>query len=96
MAARNRFLAALDPADLALIAPGLTDIELTTGEVLYQPGQRVETVYFPNSALISIVTAMHDGRSVEVSTAGFESVVGTVLALSGAPSHAQVFVQVPG
>ena len=96
MAARNRFLAALDPADLALIAPGLTDIELTTGEVLYQPGQRVETVYFPNSALISIVTAMQDGRSVEVSTAGFESVVGTVLALSGAPSHAQVFVQVPG
>lgn len=96
MAYRNRFLAVLDPSELAAIASNLVEITLTAGEVLYAPGEQVETVYFPTSALISLATSLKDGRDVDAAAQGFEGVVGAIPALAEGPSYAKVFVQASG
>ena len=96
MLLRNRFLASLAPADLASILPITVEVALARDEVLYEPGQRAEHVYFPSNALISQVTLMRDGRAVDTATIGYESIVGALLALSGGKSHARVFVQAAG
>ena len=93
---RNQVLAELTPSQLTLLQPHLIERHLVSGEVLYQPGDRVEAVFFPSTAVTSVVTVMEDGRCVESATLGNESVVGAVPALSEAPSHARVFIQVPG
>jgi CRP-like cAMP-binding protein len=93
---RNQFLAHLDAAQLAAMTPHLTSIRLTTGQVLYESGDPAHVIYFPNSTVVSVVTLMMDGRAVEASTLGYESVVGIVVALSGAPSHARIFAQIAG
>lgn len=76
MPLRNFFLSSLTPADLATLGP-LTKVTLERGEALFEPGDTPRYVFFPVTAVISVVTAMSDGRSVETGTIGCES--GAVL-----------------
>jgi CRP-like cAMP-binding protein len=93
---RNYVLAALGPEDMAALGPGLEEVALAPSQPIYEPGQPVQDVYFPSSCMISVVTSMSDGRAVETSTIGFESVTGLVPVLSGEPFFNRAFVQVPG
>jgi CRP-like cAMP-binding protein len=93
---RNLVLSGLTPAHLAGLLPHLTECHLVSGQVLFDAGDIVSTVYFPSTAVASVTTLMQDGRSVESVTIGYESVVGAVPALSGKPAHSKVFAQVPG
>jgi CRP-like cAMP-binding protein len=56
----------------------------------------MERVYFPSSAVISVVTVMRDGRDVETASIGHESVAGLLSALTGIPPKTRMFVQLPG
>ncbi|MDP3175540.1 MAG: Crp/Fnr family transcriptional regulator [Phenylobacterium sp.] len=96
MSHRNLFLARLSAAQLSALDGDLRPTRLVTGEVLHEAGEKVQSVYFPNNGVVSVVTVMKDGRAVESATLGFESVVGVVSALTGAASHARVFVQIAG
>jgi CRP-like cAMP-binding protein len=82
--------------DLEALSPFLTETALASGELLHEPDHAVESVYFPSSAVLSMVTMMLDGRSVESATIGFESVAGLPSALSGSKSSSRVFAQVAG
>lgn len=93
---RNYFLSSVNAADLEALGPFLTETALSNGQVVLIPGDRVETIYFPSSAVFSIVTPMLDGRSVESGTIGFESVVGLISGLSGEPSPNRIFAQIGG
>jgi CRP-like cAMP-binding protein len=86
----------MSPGDIESLSPFLTESALSGGQVLVTPGDKVENIYFPSSAVISIVTPMLDGRSVESGTIGFESVVGLISGLSGEPSPNRVFAQIGG
>jgi CRP-like cAMP-binding protein len=92
----NLLLAALPPAELALLAPALRDVALVRGTVLYEPGDLIEDVYFPHDALISLTTAMRDGESIETAAVGRESALGMTLALDPSRSSSRVIVQVAG
>jgi len=48
---RNGLLAALAPDDLALLAPHLREVLLLPGDLLHQPGEKIEQVYFCKTAL---------------------------------------------
>ncbi len=76
--------------------PALVETSLSTGQVLFEPGDEVDAVYFPGSACISVVTIMEDGKAVETSTVGRESAVGLLDVLTTEPSHSRVFAQVAG
>ena len=93
---RNYLLSAMDDGDMAALGPSLTEVALLAGQVLHPAGEMIDMVYFPSSAVVSVVTPTLDGRSVESATVGFESLAGLSAALSGEPSGSRVFTQVGG
>jgi CRP-like cAMP-binding protein len=96
MELRNFLLAAMSPGDAAALGSPMREVTLTRGQILYQPGQPVELIYFPSSACISVVRVMPDGEAAETGTIGRESAAGLVDALAGTAVCSRVFVQVAG
>jgi CRP-like cAMP-binding protein len=74
----------------------MTEVALGVGQVLCEPGQSMEMVYFPSSAVISVVTVIADGRDFEVASIGHESVAGMLPALTGIAPVTRMYVQIPG
>jgi CRP-like cAMP-binding protein len=89
-------LRALNEADNEALTPFALELSLASGEVLYEPDYAVDWVYFPNTAVLSVVTVMDDGRTVESDTVGYESVVGVLNALGDCAAVNRTFVQIPG
>lgn len=92
---RNRLLAAA-PADLyALAARDLRMVEVTVGETLLEQGAPVSRVYFPNSGVYSVVTAMQDGSLVEAAAVGCEGMLGVNVLLGDPLASGRSLLQVP-
>jgi CRP-like cAMP-binding protein len=92
----NFFLSALMPSDRAALTEGMSEITLGAAQVLFETDDAVDTIYFPGSACISVVTVLSDGKAVETSTVGRESVVSMIDAITARPSRSRVFAQVGG
>ena len=92
----NRLLAALPAKDYAQLASGLESVTLTHGEVLYEPGEPMREVYFPNNCLVSLLTLVEDHRALEVGLVGREGMIGARLALGAAKSSVRALVQGTG
>jgi CRP-like cAMP-binding protein len=93
---RNFLLSALDDVDRQALMPDLVEVSLSQGQVLFEVGDEADSVYFPSSAVVSVVTVMEDGRSAESHTIGRESGVGLVNASGKAPVQTRIFAQVSG
>lgn len=93
---KNNLLATLPPDDLALISGRLDQVELEKGRLLYDPGDRVDTVYFPQDCVISLMTLMESGAAIESATIGREGGLGMLAAISPRHSLSRAIVQVPG
>lgn len=93
---RNAFLQALEPTDLAALMPDLREVVLGVGQVLCEAEVLPENIYFPSSAVISVVTLLQDGRAFEVASVGYEGVAGLFPALTGLAAQTRTFVQIPG
>jgi CRP-like cAMP-binding protein len=79
----NRLLAAL-PADVyQLIARDLIFTPLALGEQVYAAGQQLKSVYFPTTAVISLIHTMGNGRSSEIGLVGNDGVLGVALFMGG-------------
>jgi CRP-like cAMP-binding protein len=93
---RNRLLAALPPADLALLTPHLKDFPLEQGDVLQEQSDRIDQVYFPHEGMISMLAVMQQGEAIETATIGREGAVGSLAGLGPRRSHTRAVVQVAG
>jgi len=93
---RNTILKALAPGDFALIAPHLSPASLEKGRLLYDPGDPVDTIYFPNNCVISLMTLMESGAAIESSTIGREGALGLGVAVAPRQSLSRAIVQVAG
>ena len=93
---RNQFLQALPPGDFEILRPHLRKVDLVRGRALYEPGDRVDRVYFPESGLVSLHTALRSGVEVENSKLGRESAVGFIEACGSRVMVARALVQIPG
>jgi CRP-like cAMP-binding protein len=93
---RNHVLNSLPPREMSALAPYATVVSLASGEVLFEPDDTIERVYFPNTAVLSVVTIMEDGRAVESDTVGCESAVGLLETLSATCAISRTFTQIPG
>jgi CRP-like cAMP-binding protein len=93
---RNRLLAILAPEDFQWLELQLERTQLSQGEVLAEDGEPLQYTYFPQSAVVSLVRTLKDGRYVEMATFGREGLVG--LAFEGIPleSFGRYIVQIPG
>jgi CRP-like cAMP-binding protein len=95
-AAQNRLLAALPSKDFARLQGDLEPVEIACGEVLYEPGERMRHVYFPNDSLVSMLALVEGHRALEVGLVGSEGVVGASVVLGSHQSAVRALVQGAG
>ena len=93
---KNQLLAALEPDDYAWLEPHLDIVELPRGKVVYQTGESIRYTYFPHDAVVSLVTDLRNGGSVEMAVFGRESVFGFVSALVTRQSFGRYVIQIAG
>lgn len=96
LAQRNSLLAALPPALLARWEPHLEPVELSLGQVLSESGWRMNHVYFPTSAIVSLLCVMKDGASTEIAVVGRDGLVGIALFMGGESTTSRAVVQSAG
>lgn len=93
----NNLLALLKPADLALLESQLKALEVSAGDILYEPGDDVQFVHFPTGpALLSFMVMLEGGGSVETALIGREGAVGGIVSQGQLPAYARTVVQYPG
>ena len=93
----NNLLRRLNPADYASLAPHLTDDEARPGELLYNPGDNVQTVHFPcGPTLVSYMVPNEDGRDVETILIGREGAVGGIVSHGFLPAFTRITVKFGG
>src|SRR5580692_1673777 len=92
----NLFLSALAPKDIEILRPYLRPVDLRQGQVLTDPGERVEDILFVESGMISITTTMEDGAAMELASLGREAVLGSLAALGAHRANARAIVQISG
>jgi CRP-like cAMP-binding protein len=92
----NRLLAALPDADLQRWLPQLEWVDLRLGQVLHDSGATVTQVYFPTSAIVSLLYVMEDGSSAEIAVVGCEGLVGVSLFMGGGSTPSRAVVQSAG
>ncbi|HWS88586.1 MAG TPA: Crp/Fnr family transcriptional regulator [Pyrinomonadaceae bacterium] len=83
----NLLLASLPPEEFRRLAPGLARVPLDAGERLYEPEEVVPFIHFTEGGLLSLLSTLEDGVSVEVGGLGREG-LGGVLALLGSEAAA--------
>jgi CRP-like cAMP-binding protein len=94
-ALRNRFLARLPETVYRRLVPLLQPVTLPLGQVLYEARGPIEYAYFPTGAVLSAVTVMLDGNTIEVASIGNEGLVGHY-GSGGKWSPHRVIVQIAG
>ncbi len=96
MPAQNLLIDSLSGSERSLLEPHLKSIELSQQTVLYEAGATVETVYFPTTAVISLVVSLSTGEMIEAAMVGRDGVVGASAALEGKVSISRAIVQIGG
>jgi len=92
----NFLLQALSEADFARVKPHLKPVELVRGTVLYEAGEPIRRVLFPDSGIISSVVELASGQAIEIAMIGRDTVAGGLFALDGKVSLNKGIVQLAG
>jgi CRP-like cAMP-binding protein len=93
---QNHLLAALPTEEFERLAPHLELVALPLGEILYEPGEKLQHAYFPTTAIVSLHYVMENGSSSESAGVGNEGVVGISLFMGGDTTPSSAVVQTSG
>jgi CRP-like cAMP-binding protein len=92
----NLILSALPEEEYNRLLPELEPIKMEIGDLIHRPDEVIEYVHFPQDSVVSSVTYLDDGTSVEAGIIGREGTTGIATALSNTTSPLEVTVQIPG
>ena len=92
----NRLLAVLPEQELKRWLPELELIDLPLGHVLYESAATEKNVYFPTTAIVSLLYVMENGDSAEIAVVGNEGIVGISLFMGGNSTPSRAVVQSAG
>jgi CRP-like cAMP-binding protein len=92
----NHLLAGLPEAEFDRWLPGLERVEMPLGEVLYESGVALSHVYFPCTAIVSLLYVMENGSSAEIAVVGNDGIVGISLFMGGESTPSRAVVQSAG
>lgn len=92
----NHLLAVLPDADWTRWRAHAQLVSLERGQVLQEEGVAATYVYFPTTAVVSMMYLMENGGSAEVAVLGMEGMVGTALVLGGSAMPGQAVVHSAG
>jgi len=93
---KNQLLAALPQAELQRWLPQLESIAMPLGQVLYESGGTLSHVYFPTTAIVSLLYMLENGSSAEIAVVGKEGIVGVSLFMGGESTSSRAVVQSAG
>ena len=93
---KNSLLSALAAGKNDALLSQLVLVDLKQRQVIYEVGDDIEFVYFPEDTVASLLATMSDGASIEVGMIGFEGIVGASALLGDAPSGQHVVIQLSG
>jgi len=94
--AENQILAALDKTEYQHLFVQLERVSLVLGERIYEADGPMDHVYFPETAVFSMLATMEDGRTVEVGPVGNEGLVGLRVAMGAKTTPDGVIVHIAG
>lgn len=92
----NRLLACLPEEELGRLSPHFERVSLTHGQHVIVPDEPIRDVYFPLNCLLSLVTILEDGSTVESGTIGREGMSGVPVLLDAMSTTMPTFTQIPG
>lgn len=92
----NHLLEALPAEEFKRIEPTLQSVSLDLGEVLYEAGDKMSHIYFPTSAIISLLYVMENGGTAEIGIAGNNGLIGMALYMGGETTSSRAVVQSAG
>lgn len=93
---QNHLLAAMLDADFARLAPHLEQVSMLLGDVIYDSGDKLQHVYFPTTAIVSLHYLLENGGSSEIAGVGNEGIVGVSLFMGGNSTPSRAVVQTGG
>ena len=93
---RNQLLAAMSAADFASLQPHLKPVPMVLLKDMERPNQRIETVYFLETGIASVVAVQPDETRVEVGLIGREGMSGMAIVLGDDQSPHATYIQVAG
>jgi len=93
---QNHLLAVLPASEGERLFPYLEPVPLPLGEALYESGGRLSHVYFPTTAIVSLLYVMENGASAEIAVVGNEGIVGIALFMGGETMPNRAVVQSAG
>ena len=92
----NRLLASLPRKEYQRLLPELEQVTLPFGEVVYEPGERIRHVYFPNESIVSLLTEVADRSTLEIGIIGNEGMAGISVFMDMDTSPYRAIVQGAG
>ena len=95
-ALRNNLLAGLPDEEIARITPHLELVSLELGKVLYESGDRLDYVYFPTTAIVSLLYIMENGSTAEIGVVGNDGILGIALFMGGDTTPNRAVIQSAG
>jgi CRP-like cAMP-binding protein len=93
---QNQLLAALSDGELERLSTELELVPLPLGIALYEPGMELNHVYFPTTAIVSLLYVMENGASAEIAVVGNEGIVGIAVFMGGGTMPNRAVVQSAG
>jgi CRP-like cAMP-binding protein len=93
---QNHLLASLPKPEFERLFPHLELVQLPLGKALYESGDRLEYVFFPTTAIVSLLYELENGSSAEIAVIGNEGIVGIALFMGGDTMPNRAVVQSAG
>ena len=95
-AQKNHLLAALPKAEFVRLEPHLELISLPLGKAIYESGDKMTHIYFPTTAIISMLYIMENGGTAEIGIAGNNGLIGSALFMGSESTSSRAVVQSKG
>ncbi len=92
----NHLLSAIPEESLQRWLPHIEAVDMPLGKVIYESGVLLRHVYFPTTAIVSLLYVLEDGASAEIAVVGYEGLVGISLFMGGGSTPSRAVVQSAG
>jgi CRP-like cAMP-binding protein len=95
-ALKNHLLAALPADEFVGVQSKLEPVSFKLGEVIYESGDKMDYVYFPTTAIISMLYIMENGSTAEIGVVGNDGLIGNALFMGGDTTTSRAIIQSEG
>jgi CRP-like cAMP-binding protein len=92
----NDILSALPDEEYQRLFPNLRLVTLSLGQVIYETSERVDSIYFPTTSVLSLVYTTQSGSTTEIGVVGRDGMLGIALVLGGDTMPHRAVAQIAG